>query len=238
MNPKDSLEKEILNQNTSLTKELFFVLLALALLPVTILSLSFPPVIPSQGIAHRIFYIHVPIAWVALYAPLLAAFSGIFYLLTGKEKYDIFSLGLIRTSCIFGLLVVVSGPLWAHTEWGSYWNWKDPRLVSFFVLLLSLVTCLLVRSLTDSLSRQKSASAVTSIFSAITAVLVWFAVRWIEPDTHPGPVLDSMSPKIHLTFWLSVLGYHLFFWAFLRMAVRHEQISRFCLMWASVGERE
>ncbi len=196
------------------------------LIPVTLIALSYPPTIPSQGVAHRIFYLHVPIAWVALYAPLLSAICGLCYLFTRKEGYDIWSLACCRVAYLFAIAVLISGPIWASTEWGVYWNWKDSRLISFFILFLTLSAYFLVRAFSRNPISEKSSAAAIAVLAALAAILTWFAIRLIEPDTHPPSILEKMSPKISQTFWLSVLVYHIFFWVILHLAVHHEKMMR------------
>ena len=201
-------------------------LIPFTLVPVTLICLSYPPTIASQGIAHRIFYLHVPIAWVALYAPIIAAGSSCLYLWTRHNRYDIYSLAATRIAYIFAIAVLFSGPLWAATEWGSYWNWKDSRLISFFVLLLILSAYFIHRSMASSVGvQEKLGSSVIAILAALASILTWLAIRWMEPDTHPGSVLDKMSPKIRLSFWIAVLAYHLLFWSLLYLSIQKERIK-------------
>ena len=201
-------------------------LCAFCIVPVTLMSLSYPPTVVSQGLAHRIFYLHVPIAWVALYAPKICAICALLYLYTRKEVYDIWSLACARVAYVFSLAVLISGPLWGSTEWGSYWNWKDARLVSFFILFLILNAYFLSRGQTNNPHLEKISSAVIAILAALATVLTWYAIRWIKPDTHPTPVLDKMSPPVAFSFWLSVLAYHLLFWLLLVLSLRQERLSR------------
>lgn len=198
----------------------------LSLLPVGYLVLTWPPTIASQGIAHRIFYFHVPTAWVALYAPLLSAVCALLYLYTRRELYDIWSLASARIAYLFSIAVLLSGPLWAITEWGTYWNWKDARLISFFILVLALSSYFLLSYLSQDVERERTIRALLSILAAVAAGLTWFAIRWIEPDTHPPAVLDKLGPRIRQSFWLAVLVWHFIFWSFLRLAIRHESLRR------------
>ena len=201
-------------------------LCAFAIVPVSLITLNYPPTIATQGIAHRIFYLHVPMAWVALYAPKICALCALLYLFTRKDIYDIWALASARIAYVFSLAVLISGPLWAATEWGTYWNWKDARLVSFFILFLILNAYFLVRSLAASPLIEKSSSAAIGVLAALATVLTWYAIRWLEPDTHPQPVLDKMSPPIALSFWIAILAYHLLFWLFLLVALRQEKLLR------------
>ncbi len=201
-------------------------LAGLCLVPVTIMALTYPPPLPAQGQAHRIFYIHTPTAWVALYAPLVAAVCGILYMITRRESFDVWSSASVRVAFLFALSVLISGPIWASTEWGTYWNWRDERLMSFFVLLMCLLGYFLARYLTEDPGRAALFGSIMATLAALASVLTWFAIRVTDPDTHPPSVLGTMSPKIRHTFWVSVLAYHILFLIILRLALRQEWLRR------------
>ncbi|MBW7858009.1 MAG: cytochrome c biogenesis protein CcsA, partial [Leptonema sp. (in: Bacteria)] len=189
---------------------LVLVLAAFAMPAVVLLGLYYPPVIIEQGQAHRIFYIHVPVAWVALYSPIVAAYGGIMFLITREDRFDLLVVVAMRLALIFALGVVISGPLWASTEWGVYWNWKDSRLMSFFILILTVGGFFIVREFTEDIRKKAVFSSVMALLATLASGLTWFAIRVITPDTHPTSVIGAMSPKIRLTFWASVIGFHFF----------------------------
>lgn len=196
--------------------------------PLTVaLAMFYPPPEITQGQAHRIFYLHVPVAWVALYAPILSALCGILFLVRGSFVYDVWSAAANRVAFLFALGVVISGPVWAKAIWGVYWDWSDQRLMTFFILMLSLGGYFYVRSLISSPQRRAVVSAVLSIVSALSAVITWFAIRLVEPAQHPGSLLGAMAPSIRLTFWLNVLSFHFLFLAFFRAALRHEKLKQY-----------
>ncbi|MCB1314465.1 MAG: cytochrome c biogenesis protein CcsA [Leptospiraceae bacterium] len=203
-----------------------FLLFVLLLLPVTYMALTYPPPLLQQGQAHRIFYFHVPVAWVALYAPLISAVTGMLYIFTRNERYDVWSLANARLSMLFSIGVVITGMIWASSEWGIAWKWTDERLMTFFILGLALCGYFLVRFMTEDPRRRAVYAAYMAVVSALAALLTFYIIRWVTPDLHPTSVLGDMSPRIKQTFWISVLVYHFFFLALLRLAVRHEYIHR------------
>ncbi|MCB1168504.1 MAG: cytochrome c biogenesis protein CcsA [Leptospiraceae bacterium] len=186
-------------------------------------GLLVPPVVLQQGEAHRIFYIHVPVAWVALYAPLISAVCGFLFLFTRRQVFDRWNVANARIAVLFSLGVVISGPIWAHTAWGTFWNFSDPRLMSFFILLLCLGGYFLVRLFTDDVSRRAVYSALWAIIAAAASIFTWLAIRVLETDLHPGPVLKTMAPEISRSFWYNVLAYHLLFWLLLVIGLQHER---------------
>ncbi|MBX7058626.1 MAG: cytochrome c biogenesis protein CcsA [Leptospirales bacterium] len=193
---------------------------------ISFVSLTYPPTLASQGQASRILFVHVPVAWVALYAPCLSALAGILYLLTRLERYDIWSLACARIAFVFSLAVVLTGGIWGSVEWGTFWSFQDPRLMSFAILVLTLGGYFMARGLSENPARTATYGAAASILAALAALLTWFAIRVVTPDLHPTPVIGTMSRKIAQTFWLAVGAYHFVFLALLRAAVRHERIAR------------
>lgn len=207
----------------SLALDSLLLLLALSVPAAVYMAMTYPPPEITQGQAHRIFYIHVPIAWVALYAPLLSALCGILYLITRRSDFDVWSVAANRIALLFALGVVISGPIWARAIWGVYWDWTDERLMSFFILLLSLGGYFYVRTLATSPERRARISAILSIIAAISALTTWFAIRLVDPQLHPKSLLGAMAPAIRQTFWVCVLAFHFLFLAFFRVSLRMER---------------
>jgi heme exporter protein C len=213
-------------RNFSRLQMTLMILAALAMPAAVLFAMYYPPVIADQGQAHRIFYIHVPVAWVALYSPIIGAAFGIAYILRREDRFDTIVVVSMRLALLFALGVVISGPLWASTEWGVYWNWKDSRLMSFFILVLTIGGFFVVREFTEDRRRRGLYSAVMALLCTFAAILTWFAIRVVTPDTHPVSVLGAMSPKIRLTFWVSVLGYHFFYIFLFVLSYRVEKILK------------
>src|SRR3954449_4628756 len=85
----------------------------------------------DQGFIQKIFYLHVPLATVALLGWIVAAIHAIRHLRTGDPKHDARAYVSIHISVIFGLAVLLTGAIWAKGSWGVWWEWKEPTLVSF-----------------------------------------------------------------------------------------------------------
>lgn len=192
-----------------------------------IFSLYYPNVILEQGLAHRIFYFHVSVAWVALYSPILSSFFGILYLFSKKQVFDTLGFSMNKMAMLFSLFVLISGPIWAGSAWGTYWDWSDARLQSFFVLLLCLFAYFIFRSQYRDYHKRSLYSAVLSIFCALNSLLTWGAIRWIDnPGNHPGSVLGKggMDPDMKTAFWINILSYHFLFFLLFILVYRNDSI--------------
>jgi len=209
--------------------DLILYILFVLIFPVSVFfSLYYPNVIIEQGISHKIFYLHVSVAWVALYAPIISAFFGILFLIKKQEKFDLLSVTAAKISFVFSLAVIFSGRIWAKSAWGVFWDWTDARLQSFSVLFLSLSAYLLLRSMIGDRTKRGIFSSFLAILTALNSVITWGAIRWIEnPGNHPGSVLSKggMDPDMRLAFWMNITAYHILFILLFIILYRKEKLS-------------
>lgn len=122
---------------------------------VVLFSLNYPNVILQQGTAHRIFYFHVPVAWVALYGPIFSLIFAVLYLIRKESKWDLLSLSANQIALLFAVGVIFSGRIWAASAWGVPWDKTDARLQSFTVLFISLIAYFVFRILITDVSKKK-----------------------------------------------------------------------------------
>lgn len=202
--------------------------LFLSLFPASvIISLYYPNVILQQGLSHRIFYFHVSVAWVALYAPILSSLFSVLYLVKKELKWDTLGYSMNIVSFIFSTCVLFSGPIWAYSAWGTPWDWTDARLQSFFVLVVSLASYFIIRNLVIDINKKAGISAILGILCAVTAILTWGAIRWVEnPGNHPGSVLGKggMDLDMKRTFWFNIFTYHLLFLLTFILTYRYQKL--------------
>ncbi|EMI72060.1 cytochrome c biogenesis protein CcsA [Leptospira noguchii] len=195
---------------------------------VVLFSLNYPNVILQQGTAHRIFYFHVPVAWVALYGPIFSLIFAVLYLIRKESKWDLLSLSANQIALLFAVGVIFSGRIWAASAWGVPWDKTDARLQSFTVLFISLIAYFVFRILITDVSKKKVFSAFLSILCAVNAVITWGAIRWIDnPGNHPESIMGKggMDSDIRLSFWLGVFAYHVLFLVLFRFVYRLSKIE-------------
>ncbi|HEU4801945.1 MAG TPA: cytochrome c biogenesis protein CcsA, partial [Solirubrobacterales bacterium] len=82
----------------------------------------------DQGFIQKIFYLHVPLAIVALFGFVAGGVWAIRYLRDGDRANDLRSYVAIHLSLIFGVAVLATGAIWAKASWGHWWLWDEPTL--------------------------------------------------------------------------------------------------------------
>jgi heme exporter protein C len=162
------------------------------------LAFFYAPEDADQGFIQKIFYLHVPLATVALLGFIVAAIHAIQHLRTGNPKYDARAYVSIHISVIFGLAVLLTGAIWAKGSWGVWWEWREPTLVSFLIVFLLYATYYPLRYAIEDRERQARYASVFAITAGAFVPLNFLAVRLAQPLVHPrtfssaGGLPDSM----------------------------------------------
>lgn len=180
----------------------------LLLAGVYVRALAFTPVERSQGLAQKIFYLHVPAAIWAETAMILVGLASIFYLFLKDPRLDRFAAASAEAGTIFAAIVLTTGPIWGKPIWGTWWSW-DARLTFTLFLFLLYVGYLLLRgAVADPASRARFA-AVLGISGMCLVPFIHFSVYMFR-TLHPMPiVLKPSSPSLPgsmLATWLLSLG--------------------------------
>lgn len=179
------------------------------------------PNIPGLEEKAKIIFFHVPTAWLAVIAFLMAMVYGVRYLRNKNLDEDAKSNAALQLGFIFAVLATVTGSIWAKFTWGAFWHW-DPRETSIFVLLLIYGSLFALRSAIDNEDKRARLSAVYSIFAFLTVPFFVFIMPRIMVGLHPGsandtnagPVIDfQMNSNMQLVFYLSLIAFTiLYYW--------------------------
>lgn len=154
------------------------------------------PTEASMGIIQRIFYIHVPSAWVAFFAFGIVAICGAMYLWLGDERLDQAAVAAAEGGMVFTTVVLLTGPLWGRIAWGTYWTW-EPRLTLTLLLWFIYLGYFLVRASTENPERGKRFAAVVGLVGAADIPLIHLSVVWFR-SLHPTPVvMKPEGPTLH-----------------------------------------
>lgn len=207
------------------------ILLFLGMSTMIIASFITQPPQSQIGPASRIFYYHIPQAWLCVVAFAMSMIYSIMYLRTKQIKFDDRAAIAAGIGFLFCLLATVTGAIFAKVTWGSYWNW-DPRQTSVFVLLLIYAAYFALRGAVEVEEKRASLTAVYSIFAFVTVPFLVFVVPRILPSLHPADSIVgsnlkfSVQGEVALIFFSSLALFSvLFVWMF-DLAVRVQTLAR------------
>ena len=174
----------------------------------------------TMGLIQKIFYYHVP-SWMAMYSAIaVCGVASMLYLFKGRADADSYAVSGAELAVLFGLMGLVTGPLWGRKAWGVWWQW-DARLTSALLLELIFVAYLMVRKFGGPGSEKLAAA--TALFGTATAPFVYKSVdiwRTVHPKTSVVPMLASSMPGAGRPFALSSVAFILLFVVLLTLRVR------------------
>jgi heme exporter protein C len=157
----------------------------------------------DQGFVQKIFYLHVPLALVALGGFVAGGVYGARYLRSGDAAHDLRSYVAIHLSLILAVGALITGSIWARASWGHWWVWDEPTLVAFLIVFLLYACYQPLRFSIEDRERQSRYAAVFAVVAGAFVPVNFMAVRFAqEAVTHPRVLdsSDSMPSQMALTF--------------------------------------
>jgi heme exporter protein C len=163
----------------------------------------------DQGFIQKIFYLHVPLAIIALCGFVAGGVFGIQYLRSGDRMHDLRSYVAIHLSLILAIGALITGSIWARASWGHWWVWDEPTLVSFLIVFLLYACYQPLRFSIEDPERQARYAAVFSIIGGAFVPLNFMAVRAAQSLAHPRVLSTTggqMPGSMFFTFLVSLAG--------------------------------
>jgi heme exporter protein C len=166
------------------------------------------PMDADQGFMQKIFYLHVPMAIVALCGFVFGGICAVMHLRTNESKWDLRSYVAIHVSIILGVGVLLTGAIWAKASWGHWWVWDEPTLVSFLIIFLLYATYTPLRFSIEDRERQARYASVFAITAGAFVPLNFMAVRAATSLVHPRTFdsADNLPGAMRSAFLVCLLG--------------------------------
>jgi heme exporter protein C len=189
----------------------------LALSPVMIAR---APYESTMGLVQKIFYFHVP-SWIVMFtSAFVCGVASAIYLFRKSLAADRLAYAAAELTTLFGVIGLVTGPLWARKAWGVWWQW-DARLTSSLVLWMIFVAYLLLRRY-GGYGSEKLAAGVALFGMANIPFVYWSVNVWrtVHPKT---TVVPSLGPGMREAFWWCTVAFVLLYMALLAARMRLEE---------------
>jgi heme exporter protein C len=178
----------------------------LGLAVVYVLAIGFTPIEARQGVAQKIFYLHVPSAWCALLAFSLVGIGSALYLWLQDPRLDRFAAATAEVGVAFAAVMLTTGPIWAKPIWGTWWTWDARLTLTLFLFFLFVGYLALRASLHDPAERARF-SAVVGILGTLLVPFIHLSV-YLFRTLHPQPIVlkpsaPSLPPEMLRTLLVS-----------------------------------
>ena len=192
-------------------------------------GLVFAPPDYQQGDAFRIIYVHVPSAWLSLFAYVGMAVAAAIALIWRIKMGHAVAAASAPIGASFTLLALVTGSLWGRPMWGTFWAW-DPRLTSELILLFLYVGVMSLRSAFEDPARGDRAAALLALVGVVNVPIIHFSVVWWN-SLHQGATVARFGKPTMVASMLwpllsMALGFMLFYGAVLCLRLQGEVLNR------------
>ncbi len=174
----------------------------------------------TMGLVYKIYFYHMPAAWMFLLAAIVSGVASGRFLFTKRKASDATAVAAAELAVVFGLLALVTGPLWARKAWGVWWVW-DARLTSSLMLFLIFVAYLLLRQFGGPGSEKLSAGL--ALFGMANVPFIYVSVnywRTLHPKTS---VVPTLPVEMGRPLWFCVMAFLLLFLALLSLRATLEK---------------
>jgi heme exporter protein C len=183
----------------------------------------------QQGATVKIMFIHVPAAWLGIFAWALMSVSGLGTLVWRHPLAGVAAKGAAPIGAAFTLMCLVTGSLWGRPMWGTYWVW-DARLTSVLVLFLMYLGVTALWRTIEEPTRAARVVAVLTLVGAINIPIIKFSVDWWNTLHQPASVLRLGGSTIHPTILIPLItmmvAFTLLFLTLNLAAMRNEILRR------------
>ncbi len=142
----------------------------------------YAPLEQTMGLAQKIFYYHLPVAWWCFVAFFVNFVCSIAYLKTKKAKYDHVATSAAEIGLLLASLALITGSIWGKNSWNVWWTW-DPRLTTTLILWFIYVAYLFIRTMPTP--KASMMAAVVGIIGFADVPLVFFSAR-LWRSIHPN----------------------------------------------------
>ena len=184
----------------------------------TYLALFFAPTELVMGQVQRVFYFHIGTAWVGLLGFIIAALSGIVYLVTKDMRWDLFEVAAVEVSTVFFFLTIVLGSIWARPAWNTWWTW-DPRLTTAAVTELIYIAYFMLRQGIEDPEKRARFGAVYTLLGGVSAPITFMVIRLfrtIHPVVIGGQSANaqggfSMTADMKIAFFFALFAFTVIF---------------------------
>jgi heme exporter protein C len=215
----------------------FELLLALTLLAFTyLIAFVFLKVPTAQmqagGLAQKIFYFHAPAGYAMYLAGGICFIASAFYLVGPSDSRDAWAKAGAECATVFGLLLLLSGTLFAKKAWGVYWTW-DPRLTTSLLSVLIYVAVVVLRAFGGNGDAERRFAAALGVLGTVNLPIIHYSVRkW--GGNHPivitkgggGLQHPDMRSALLLAFVAFTLLAILLVWTRARLALASSRLAR------------
>jgi len=183
----------------------------------------------QQGETVRIMYLHVPAAWIGLFAYGFMAVASAMALIFRHPLADMAAKSAAPLGAVFCFLALATGSIWGKPMWGTWWVW-DARLTSMFILMLLYLGYIAIWQAIEEPHLAAAIARIVALVGSIILPIIKFSVDWWNTLHQPASVIrmdgSTIDKSMLWVLLIMALAYTTLFIALLLTSMRSEIAAR------------
>ncbi len=176
-------------------------------------GLLFAPEDYLQGQSFRIFYVHVPTAFLAQSIYIAMAIFSFISLVWRIKLTEMLSKSCATIGISYTFIALVTGSLWGAPTWGTWWIW-DARLTSMLLLFFLYLGVIALHSNFENRQTAAKAAGILAIIGVVNIPIIKLSVNWWntlhQPATLKFTQASSITVDMLIPFLICFTGFSLF----------------------------
>ena len=149
----------------------------------------------QQGETVRIMYVHVPAAWIAMFAFGLMAFASAVAIIFRHPLADAAAKTAAPLGAMFCFLALATGAVWGKPTWGTWWVW-DARITSMFILLLLYVGYISIWRAIEEPQLAATIARIVALVGSLILPVIKFSVDYWNTLHQPASIFKVGGPSV------------------------------------------
>jgi heme exporter protein C len=196
--------------------------------------IAFAPFESTMGVVYKIFYYHLPSAWMFLMSAIICGIASARFLFGGNPRHDRTAIAAAELTVLFGLLTLVTGPLWARKSWGTWWVW-DARTTSSLVGWMISWAYLILRKYGGPGSEKLAAGV--ALFGMANVPFIYISVNYWRTIHPPTSVIPTLPADMGFPLTFCVFTFLFLYVLLLKLRTRlEEQRSRLDALYLRIDD--
>ncbi len=182
----------------------------------------------QQGESYRIIFVHVPSAWMSMFAYVVMAAAGALGLIWRLKVAEAVARASAPLGASFTFLALATGSLWGKPMWGTWWVW-DARLTSELILLFLYLGYIALQTAIEDRRTAARAGGVLALVGLVNLPIIHYSVEWWH-TLHQGPTVTkldapSIAPSMLMPLLIMALAFTCYYATILLLRVRCELLE-------------
>ena len=182
--------------------------------------IAYAPFEAMMGLVYKIFYYHAPSAWMFLISAVVCGVASARFLFGGNPHHDRTATAAAELTVLFGLLALVTGPLWARKSWGTWWVW-DARVTSSLVGWMIAWAYLILRKYGGPGSEKLAAGV--ALFGTANVPFIYISVNYWRTIHPPTSVIPTLPYDMGMPLAFCIVTFGFLYVLLLKMRTRLEE---------------